>query len=183
VLFRSGGDEDRADRAGRVEILALGGVELGVAHPVSDRAFVTERQAGDMFEGAFARDAAAFLADNDDDLAFIVELWAFGRTQDRLFVTDERVRRAAKEARVFLLFGIVLVLGVAVGAVHADADDFLRRTDGRQECDIFQRMVRLTVRYLREFAERAGAEQVEEAGIFRALRQIDDAVPDNGAET
>ena len=56
-------------------------IELAQPHPVTDRAFVAERHAGDVRTGLGHRDAAARLpvrvaADDDDDLALVVELLA-----------------------------------------------------------------------------------------------------------
>ena len=54
-----------ADRSGRVEILALGHVELGVAHPVPQGSFVAEGQAGDMRKRFALEYARAAFAEHD----------------------------------------------------------------------------------------------------------------------
>ena len=73
-----------------------------------------------------ARDMAAFAADHQRDLALVVELARYLRQHDRLPVADQGARRAHEQARVFRRFRVVLVLGIAVGIVHADAQDLLR---------------------------------------------------------
>src|SRR4029077_4446608 len=75
----------------RVEVLALSDVELAVAEPVADRAFVAQRQAGDHFEGALLRHALALAADRHGDLAFVVELFGNLRPDEVLPVPDQRI--------------------------------------------------------------------------------------------
>ena len=69
-----------AERAGRLPVLALGDVELGVANPVADRAFVAEGETGDVLARTLSSGIRRpALPMTDDDLALVVELLALRR--------------------------------------------------------------------------------------------------------
>ena len=67
-----GGDKAGAEAGGGGEVFA-GGELVGVALPVADGAVVEDGVAGDDGEGFFFRDVEAVLADDDGELAFVVE--------------------------------------------------------------------------------------------------------------
>ncbi len=122
---------DRGCRWNR--ILALGDVELGMANPVADSAFIAKRDGGNMIEGMFFGDMPAGLADHQHEFAFIIELLRRARPDQRRIVTDERARRAHEHAGKFRRVLAVFVFGIAVRIVHADADDLFRRGNGRAQ--------------------------------------------------
>src|SRR4029077_16191834 len=68
------GPEPRTEASGRVEILALRHIELGVPHPVADGAFIAQRDGGDVIERRAFLDVAAGLADHEHQFALVVEL-------------------------------------------------------------------------------------------------------------
>ena len=122
------------------EILALRHVEGAMAGPVAQRALVEAGEARDVLRRTVLRDAAAALADDDRALALVIELRRFRRAVDRLAMADERARRAQEDVGIFRHVEIG-VFGIAVGIIDADADDFLRRRNGRQERHRVERMV------------------------------------------
>ena len=167
-----------------VEILALGDVELAVPRPIADGAFVAQRQAGDHGERAVLGHVLAVAADDDRDLAFVVELLGDFRPHQILPRSDQRIRRAIEHARIFRSVGDVIVRP-AVGVVDADAEDFFRRRERRQQLDFVKRHVgahpgggrRRLVEGLRakHLAQRLEAVQPR--------AQIDDALAGDRAET
>src|SRR2546423_2479961 len=100
--------------------------------PLARSAFVAERIAGDVFVRFFLSNLAPFLADHQRDLALVIELLRYARPHQWLARADERARRAEEHAGIFRLGGAVLVLLVAVGVVHADAENLFRKQDGTQ---------------------------------------------------
>ena len=106
-----------------VEILALGDVELAVAQPIADRAFVAQSKAGNHPERVFLRHVLALAADHHGDLALVVELFGDFRPNQLLPVPDQRIRRAIEHARIFRVFG-QRVIGAAFGVVDADSTGF-----------------------------------------------------------
>src|SRR5690606_39804521 len=72
--------------------------------------------------GVLFGDAPARLADDEHDLAFVVELLRLERAQDRRAMADETLARSHEHARVTRGFLLVLVFRVAVTVVDADAD-------------------------------------------------------------
>ena len=93
-----GGHHPRADAAGAVEILAhapLRGVALIFAH----RAFHAAGIAGDAVGRVLQRQMLGALADDDDHLAFVVELDRLLRPHQRLHMRRQR-RQHAEEDRL-----------------------------------------------------------------------------------
>jgi hypothetical protein len=130
LLLPDEGHHPGPDRPGAVEVLALRHVEFGVPHPVADRAFVAERECGDVIERRGLGNTPAALADDNDDLALVVELQAFGRTDPRLLMPGERAREANEQRRIGGSCLPFPILFVAVGKIDADANDLFGRRDG-----------------------------------------------------
>src|SRR5262249_32649931 len=86
------GHEPWPKAAGGIEILALRDVEFRMAHPVAQRALVAQRDGRDVVERLVFRDVPAGLADDDDQLALIVELLRGARTHQRRVVADKGAR-------------------------------------------------------------------------------------------
>ena len=99
---------------------------------------------GDVIERVALRDVPAGLADDQHQLALIIELRRGARAHQRRVVADKGARRAHEHARIFRRVLAVLVFGVAVRVVDADADDLFRRRDRRLPGDRVERMVRLS---------------------------------------
>ena len=128
-------------------------------------------------EGAFARNVSPATADHQRDLAFIVELLRHARALDRLLVPDQRGGRAAEQARILRGRGGVFVFIVALGVVDADAPDFLRRWNGRQQGHGGEWVMRSSVaRSLACRVERAGRNQIAQRCMLgQTGTQVDDA--------
>jgi len=116
------GHEPGPECAARLPVLSLGDVEFRVADPVADRALVAEGETGYVAAGILDGDAAPRLADDDDDLAFVVELRRFGRTDEIAVVAGEAVGPARKDAGVGGV-GLVDVLRGPAFVVDTYAED------------------------------------------------------------
>ena len=104
----------------------------------------------------------ALAADHHGDLALIVELVGNLRPNKLSAVSNHRVRRAVEHARILRRFGEVVVVH-AVCVVDADAQDFLRRRQWRQQLDLGDRDVRAnTGNGCFRLIERLGAKDIEE---------------------
>ena len=182
VAFRElvGRDDPGADRAGGVEVLPLGDVELGVMDPVADGSFVDAGEAADVRGGVRRRDPPAGATDDDADLAFIVELLRLERLEQRAAVTDERVRHPHEDARVARQVAAVLVLGVAMRVVDADAKDLARLGHRQPELHVVQPEVGGGVgkrctgpRHRRLTAFEQGGDR---GGVREAAAEVDDSL-------
>ena len=107
-----------------------------MAHPVADGAFVGEGQGGDVVIGGGLRDAAAGFADDDHDLAFVIQLVAFGRADQGLACGGETAGKAGEQRHEGRGVGAVFVFGVAVGEVDTDTEDFFWVGDGDLQGDV-----------------------------------------------
>src|SRR5215472_1060205 len=177
------GHHPGADRAGLVEVLPGRDVELRVPKPISERAFVHAGQACDVPQRSRRRDAASRLADDDGDFSLVVELRGLRWPEQRSSVADERVRRAHEDAGVSRPLGAVSVFLVAVAVVDSNADDFLRRHDGRQKSDLAERIVgRIARRDLGSSLKALPLEEIPQARVFaQPLGELQDAFADQGA--
>src|SRR3546814_8851296 len=99
-------------------------VLAAVALPVAHAALVVAGIPGDVVERLLFGDAPAALADDDGDLALVVELLRLAGREHRLLVRRLRIGEAGEDGRV---------LGLRMAAfqpvrlvVQADAEDFLR---------------------------------------------------------
>ena len=124
-----------ADTARMHEILALGDIELGVAHPVAQGALVHQGEPGDMVQGLVLWNAVPGLADHQYDFALVIQLLGLRRPPQGLPVAREGVDGAHKQAGPLGVVGAVPVFAVAVGIVDADAGDLLGGGDGGQVVD------------------------------------------------
>src|SRR5262249_29597295 len=94
----------------------------------------------------------------------------------RLAVPDERAGKAHEQVRIFRLLPVVLVLGVTVGVVDADADDLFATRQRRQKRDGVERVIGLAGRSLARLADRIRTKQVHQGRIFLQLAtEIDHA--------
>src|SRR5665213_2620602 len=64
----------------------------------ADRAFVTDRDAGDVIERVLMRDATARAANHQRDLALMIELFGLMRQHELRFMPDQRTGRAVEHA-------------------------------------------------------------------------------------
>ena len=104
------GHEPGSDRTGTVEILALGDIELGMAHPVSDGALVAQGQCCDVVQRVAFRNPAATGADESQLKAaqsLIVSLEpkpgrAFTRAEANIIVPDVIVQKSGRGWKVVL---------------------------------------------------------------------------------
>ena len=165
----------RAKRTGRFPVLSLGDVELGVPDPISDRALVTKREACNVMAGILDGYAAPRLADHDDDLALIVELFAFGWTDQVLEVAGEGFRESQEDGRVAGV-RLVGIFGGAAAVVDADAENFCRVGEESFVGDVGQRMVCGFRCECRRIAETFGPDECPQVGNAKAVLQIDDPV-------
>ena len=92
-------------------------------HPVADRALVAQGQSGDMRQRIRLGNAPTALADDHGDLALIVQLRTFRRADQGCPMAGEAAGEPGEQGHVRGRVLAVLVLGVAVGKVDADADD------------------------------------------------------------
>ncbi len=124
------------------------------------------------------------LADHQHDLALIVELRGGARAHQRCVVADEGARRAHEHARIFRRVLAVLVLGIAVGIVDADADDLFRRGHRRQPDDVTERVIgRAAGGLFGEARELSCRDHLAQRRIVLGVArgEIDDAAIDDGA--
>jgi hypothetical protein len=68
-----------------------------MADPIADRAFIAQGQRSNVIVGIFARYPAPTLADHDGNLAFIIELLAFRRPYQGLFVAGKTAGKADEQ--------------------------------------------------------------------------------------
>jgi len=90
--------------------------------------------------GALLGDMTAFAADHHGDLALIVQLHRHVGTHQRLAGAHERARMAIEHAGIFRRVGVVEI-GIAVGIVDADAEDFSGASRGGNRLDGGERKV------------------------------------------
>jgi hypothetical protein len=139
-----GGHHPRADAARVVEVLARGDL-LGVELPVPHAALVDDGVAGDVAQGVGLGDVATALADDDAQLALIVELLGHGGRLQRRVVAGEGVDPAREQGR---LLGQLLHppgadhLGVVFDIVERQAPQMVRIGDRRQPDDGVERQRR-----------------------------------------
>src|SRR5262249_14792559 len=89
---------------------------------------------------------------------------------------DERAREAAEQVRVFGRLATVLIFGVALRIVNADADDLFRRQDRRQQLHILELIIGSTTRRRARLPDRASPEHIEQGRVLRQLlAEIDNA--------
>jgi hypothetical protein len=133
-------------------------------------------------------DAPAGLTDDERDLALVFELLGFRRPQDRRVVANQRVRRLEEHAGIFSLLVAAGLgqLGVAVGVVHADAEDLFAARHRRQQFHLGQRKIRPHARnHALDLAYRLGPQHVQHRLQARGEPglQIDDPVARHHPET
>ena len=120
------------------EILTLGDIELGVSHPVTQGALVHDGQPGHMVHGLCFRNPVSGLADDQHNFPFIIQLGGFRWPPQWLAMAGKGIDGAHEQARPFRLSRVVLVFGVAVGVIDANAGYFFRREHRWQVSDIGQ---------------------------------------------
>src|SRR5690606_5418014 len=120
----------------------------------------------------------------EHDLALVVELLRLERPEKRLLVADEAFARAHEDARVARRVVAVLVFGVAIAVVDADADDLPGVGHRRQELDVGQVVIRRACRgELLRASERVGRKQLAKgADLAEAAAEIDDSAVLDHAE-
>ena len=131
-----GGDEPRADRRRAVPRLALHPLvrlRLVVAH----RHVVGDRVAGDVLQRVGLGDAAGARADDDDQLALVVDRLRFRRHRYVVERAAQRRRELREQHRVVRRLAVRLLDVRRV--VQADADDLARARDDGQVGDLVER--------------------------------------------
>ncbi len=155
-----------------------------MALPVADAALIVAGIARDMVERAARRDVAAFLADDERKLAFIVEIVAHLRLHHRLEVADLTAGEAGEQRR--LLGDGAAGLGDMVAVVEADADDLAGIGDDGCKGDLVERddRARSDDSQLGGIGERGRFRAAGAASCSRSCccAEIDDAVVLDGAE-
>src|SRR6185312_1574552 len=158
-----GGYDARSDRARAVEVLALSHVELRMPQPVANRPLVGAAIAEDVGQRALRRDTAPSLADDDHDLALIIELRRFPRPDERLTRRSEGGMGAHEDAGIFGPLATVLVLLVALRVIHPDAEIPRPTACGIEQLRLAGDVVgTLAVRQIACRLEQAGTQQRED---------------------
>ena len=138
------GRHPRADAAGRIPCLALGDVEAAVADPVADGALVAHGDAGDILQRAVLRECAGRSCRSPAQISPSYSSCSdSGGRRIGWLCADQRVRRLEEHARILGL-GVAAgrgQFGVAVGVVHADAENFFAADDRRQQLHLGQRKI------------------------------------------
>ncbi len=137
-----------------------------------------------MVQSRTFRNVPAGLADDQDQFALVIELRRGTRPDQRHPVADKGTWRAHEHAGIFRGVLAILVFGVAVRVIHADADDLFRRRDRRQPGDRIERMIRLMARgFFRELCQGARRDGFAQGWIIlgEAGGEIDDAAVDDRA--
>jgi hypothetical protein len=132
---------------------------------------------------ALLGDPPPLLADHQRDLAFVVELLRHARAHQRLSRADERAGRAEEHAGIFRLLAAVFVFLVAIGVVHPDAEDLFRVEQRAQQRDGRKRDIGRCRSCLAEFAESAGTQNIDQARVWQASPEVDNAAAHHGAVT
>ena len=96
-----------------------------------------------MAEGGGLRDAPPTCADDDGDLALVIQLLGLWRAGQGHAVTYKAARETGEEGHVGRGLFPVFIFGVAVGEIDADADDFF----GVGDRDIIGKPGAVTRRY------------------------------------
>src|ERR1700730_16597375 len=164
------GDEPWPERAGAGKILAGGDGEFLI---VSHRAIDQDRIAGDVVEGVFGRDVTPALADDQRQLAFIIEIIRYAWADHGAVMADQRVGEADEHARLLRQFAAYLRrMGAVLGA---RAEEFSRLRDHTQEFYVGELSVVLGVlRVLVHRLHGAGGERGAQARMPDAVVQSDD---------
>src|SRR5690606_23429931 len=176
------GDGPRPERAARVKILARGPLQA-VALEIAHAAVVEARVARDVLHGPLARHAPALLADDDGELAFVVELDRFARPHDRLQMADEAVREAHEDHGI--LGPLAAHLLDVRQVVDADAEEFRGRIGDRgAEADVGEREIRRKALQAPQQVQRARGQHVPEPCELasQAGARVDYAVAGDDAE-
>ena len=168
----------RPERSGAGKILAGGDGEfLIIAHRAVDQ----DRIAGDVVEGVFGRDVTPAFADDQRQLAFIIEIVRYTGADHGAVVADQRVGEADEHARLLRQFAADLRRMGAV--IDAGAEDFFRARDHRSEFHVGELAVGLGVfRSLAHGVHRAGGERGAQICVPDAVIQGDDTVAADRAE-
>ena len=164
----------RAEGAGVCKGLArheLGGVLL----PVTHRTVIVAGITGHVVERILFGNAPAFLADDDGQLAFIIELVGFERLDERCAVTDLAAGIAGKKDRVrrhraagFFHVGVI---------VQAHADDLVRVRNGRCKGDGVKGVISGFARESGSLRLKTGSQKIAQRGAFgETAGKIDNAV-------
>src|SRR5215813_14098461 len=183
-----GGDHPRAEPAGAVEILAhvpLRGLALIFAH----RAFVAAGISGNARICVRSREVLGPLADDEDELGFVVERLGGLGPDDRLPVRHQRAAAAHENGREFRNVVALRAFLDVLEIVEAEADDFARRRHWQTIGKALERAARACGRALGRVLERgqlavvAAQAFAEIAGYGLVDRlQIDDLITLDHAE-
>src|SRR5579872_2951211 len=131
----------RPQRAKSIE--AFGARELHVFFlQVARGDVVPAGEAADDIAPSCTRDVLRALADDDRQLAFVIDALRLLRTEDRPFMRQQRGRRLQKNDRVGR--NVVAELFRMVGVVPSDADDLRRRLRAKEVFDFHVAILRPT---------------------------------------
>src|SRR5581483_302542 len=173
-----GCDDPGSEAAAAVEVLA-GRRSRVVALPVPDRGVIEAGVAGHVPQGVLARDVAPGGADDNGQLALVVQVAGDARAKDGLPVTDDAAGHAQEDAGVggaAYLAGLLRVVLV----VNADAENSPRVWDWRQQLEVRQRYVGCGAGdegsyFVQAAGRRKHAEQRRE-GTAQARAEVVDAI-------
>ena len=167
-----GGDEPRSKRTGAGPVLARGDGEfLIVAH----RAVDEDRIAGDVVECALGRDVSAGFADDERQLALIVEIVGQFRPDHGAAVANERVGKADEHAWLFRQ--LARHFGRVRAIIDAGAENFVRLRNNGEELDVGELSIgRSAVRRPAQSLDAVRCERSSEARPPHFGVQRDDAV-------
>src|SRR5215471_16691108 len=174
------GDDPRPKPARRVEILARGDRVLELDVP--DRAVVEAGIAEDVAHCVALGNVAAWLADNQGELAFVIKVAGNFRAHHRLVVRHERVYEPQKDRGV--LGRRATGLGGVSTIIAASADYLVGISDRRQQYDLRHRHIRCgAVNLSGRTGKRAAGNRGAQGGapIPEPAPQIHDPVTDNRA--
>jgi len=135
-----------------------------------------------VLPGIGLADAAAGAADDDGDLALVVQPLRFGRTRNLAQMADLRVRHAQEQHR--LLGGALAHLLHVLAVVQPGTPDLPRRRNHRQPGHVSDGAVRRTRGDAARLVQCIGLEQRLQIGVptFERDPQVDDAVVTHDAE-
>jgi hypothetical protein len=94
-----------------------------------------------MFIGLVFGNAAATLADDNDNFTLVVQLNGFRRAQNGAVVSRQGIRCAHKQGGKFGFCTTVFVFGVSICIVHTDTGNFFGLLDRWQPGNLFGAVV------------------------------------------
>ena len=117
------GHKPRAHRPGIVPVFALGDVEFRMPGPITDRPLIADGQRGNVIISSSFGDPPAALANDDRDLALVIQFMAFRRPDQRPVMAGETAGKAWKQRHVFGRVRAVFIFSIAVGKIDPNTQN------------------------------------------------------------